>query len=146
MRQPSSNEEGFLFCTGDLYPTCQPGRLAEVAKQEIVMTVHVQLLSAFIRKADIAAHYPGGCETFEQQHTLGEGDAYLYRLMSMSSEGLGALLDEIEQDGLDIEQFVAIADMWAGPFKEIPNISFTRIGEDFPPTWIAASTQEQHHD
>lgn len=55
MRQPSSNEEGFLFCTGDLYPTCQPGRFAEVAKQEIVMTVHVQLLSAFIRKADIAA-------------------------------------------------------------------------------------------
>jgi hypothetical protein len=64
----------------------------------------------------------------------------------MSSEGLGALLDEIEQGGLDIEQFVAIADMWAGPFKEIPNISFTRIGEDFPATWIAASTQEQNHD
>lgn len=146
MRQPSSNEEGFLFCTGDLYPTCQPGRLAEVAKQEIVMTVHVQLLSAFIRKTDIAAHYPGGCETFEQQHNLGEGDAYLYRLVSMSSEGLGELLDEIEQDGLDIEQFVAIADMWAGPFKEIPNICFTRIGEDFPATWIAASTQEHNHD
>lgn len=80
MRQPSSNEEGFLFCTGDLYPTCQPGRFAEVAKQEIVMTVHVQLLSAFIRKADIADYYPGGYETFEQQRTLGEGVAYLYRL------------------------------------------------------------------
>ena len=146
MRQPYSNEEGFLFCTGDLYPTCQPGRFAEVAKQEIVMTVHVQLLSAFIRKADIAAHYPGGCETFEQQHTLGEGDAYLYRLVSMSSEGLGALLDEIEQGGLDIEQFVAIADMWAGPFKKIPSICFTQIGHDFPPTWVAADTQEQNHD
>jgi hypothetical protein len=41
---------------------------------------------------------------------------------------------------------VAIADMWAGPFKEIPNISFTCIGQNFPPTWIAASTQEQNHD
>ena len=110
------------------------------------MTVHVQLLSAFIRKADIAAHFPGGCETFEQQHTLGEGDEYLYRLVSMSSEGLGALLDELEQGGLDIEQFVAIADMWAGPIKEIPNINFTCIGEDFPPTWIAASTWEHNHD
>lgn len=145
MRQPSSKEEGFLFCTGDLYPTCQPGRLAEVAKQEIVMTVHVQLLSAFIRKADIAAHYPGGCETFEQQHTLGEGDAYLYRLVSMSSEGLGAIIDELEQRGLDIEQYVAIADMWAGPFKEIPNIRFTQVGHDFPPKWIAVSTQEHNH-
>lgn len=45
------------------------------------MTVHVQLLSAFIRKDDIAAHYPGGCEAFDQQHTLGDGDAYLYRLV-----------------------------------------------------------------
>ena len=70
----------------------------------------------------------------------------MYRLVSMSSEGLGALLDEIEQGGLDIEQFVAIADMWAGPFKEIPNISFTRIGDDFLPTWIAADTQEHNHD
>ena len=110
------------------------------------MTVHVQLLSAFIRKADIAAHYPGGCEAFEQQHTLGEGDAYLYRMVSMSSEGLGELLDDIEQGGLDVEQFVAIADMWAGPFKEIPNICFTRIGEDFPARWIAASIQEQNYD
>ncbi len=141
MRQPSSNEEGFLFCTGDLYPTCQPGRFAEVAKQEIVMTVHVQLLSAFIRKADIADYYPGGCETFEHQRTLGEGDAYLYHLVSMSNEGLEALIDELEQGGLDIEQFVAIADMWAGPFKEIPNIRFTQVGHDFPPTWIATGAQ-----
>ena len=110
------------------------------------MTVHVQLLSAFIRKADIDAHYPGGCETFEQQHTLGEGDAYLYRFVSMSSEGLGAHLDELEQSGLDIEQFVAIADMWAGPFIKIPSICFTQIGHDFPPTWVAADTQEQNHD
>ncbi len=145
MRQPSSTEEGFLFCTGDLYPTCQPGRLAELAKQEIVMTVHVQLLSAFIRKADIAAHYPGGCETFERRHTLGEGDAYLYRLVSMSSSELAKLIDEIEQCGLDIEQFVAIADMWAGPFKEIPNICFTQVGHDFPPKWIAAAAQEHNH-
>lgn len=109
------------------------------------MTVHVQLLSAFIRKDDISAHYPGGCETFKQQYTISEKDSYLYRLVSMSSEGLGALIDKIEQGGLDIEQFVAIADMWAGPFKKIPNITFTQIGQDFPPTWIAASSQELNH-
>lgn len=110
------------------------------------MTVHVQLLSAFIRKADIAAHYPGGCETFERRHTLGEGDAYLYRLISMSSSELAKLIDEIEQCGFDIEQFVAIADMWAGPFKQIPYIRFTQIGQDFPPKWIAEAAQEHNHD
>jgi hypothetical protein len=62
----------------------------------------------------------------------------------MSSESLGSLLDELKQSGLDIEQFVAIADMWADPFKKIPSICFTQIGHDFPPTWVAADTQEHH--
>ena len=109
------------------------------------MTVHVTLLSAFIRKADIAAYYPGGCETFEQQHTLGEGDTFLYRLISMSGDGLESLIKEVEKSGFDTERFVTIADMWAGPFKQIPNICFTQIGHDFPPTWVATSTEEHHH-
>lgn len=99
----------------------------------------------FVRGIYIQLANPGGCETFEQQHALGEGDAYLYRLVSMSSEGLWSLIDEIELGGLDIEKFVAIADMWAGPFKKIPNISFTQIGHDFPPKWIAASIEEPNH-
>lgn len=44
----------------------------------------------------------------KRQHALCEGDAYLFRLISTSSEGLGALIDELEQLALDIEQFVAI--------------------------------------
>jgi len=81
------------------------------------MTVEVKFLSALIRKADVAAHYPGGCAAFEQSHLLGTGDEHLYCCLAMSGQDLDVLIEQIHQAGFDTEQFVSMADMWGGPFK-----------------------------
>jgi len=109
------------------------------------MTLHVKLLSAFIRKTDIAAHYPGGCEAFETQHMLGESNDCLYRLISMSRAAIESLVESVGDYGFDTERFVAIADMWVGPIKRVPYIDFTQTGESFPPTWLATSNEGAHH-
>ncbi|MFM7343484.1 MAG: hypothetical protein ACKO3Q_12565, partial [Betaproteobacteria bacterium] len=52
------------------------------------MTVQVKFLSAFIRRADVDAHYPGGCAAFEAQHTCAQGDPNLLTLLAMSGQDL----------------------------------------------------------
>ena len=59
------------------------------------MTVQVKFLSAFFRKTDIAAHYPGGCRAFESEQCLGVGDADLYCLVAMSGGDLESALEAV---------------------------------------------------
>ncbi len=110
------------------------------------MTVEVKLLSALIRKADVAAHYPGGCAAFEANHRLGEGDSHLYRLIAMSGQDLEWAIEQITQAGLDTDRFVSIADMWAGPFKRVPGIKYVCESDALPPRWFAHACEESSHD
>ena len=136
---------GFLFFTGDLRPTCQPGHIAKLAKQEIVMTLEVRLLSAFVRKVDIAKHYPGGCPEFEQRHVLGNSDTQLYSLVAMSPKDLEASLQDIVSAGFQADQFCAVADMWHGPIQSVPTIQFHCQADTFPPVWFASAAGETAH-
>jgi hypothetical protein len=108
------------------------------------MTVQVKFLSAFIRRTDVDAHYPGGCAAFEAQHTCAQGDPQLLTLLAMSGQDLDYALERVAQQGLDTERLVAVADMWAGPLKQAEGIRFySQPGSgDLPlPTWYA--TQEE---
>lgn len=109
------------------------------------MTVEVKLLSALIRKADVAAHYPGGCAAFEANHLLGEGDSHLYRLIAMSGQDLESSIEQIAQAGLDADRFVSIADMWGGPFKRVPGIEYVCETEALLPRWFAHASEEANH-
>ena len=105
------------------------------------MTVQVKFVSAFIRRVDVDTHYPGGCAAFEAQHTCGKGDPDLLVLLAMSGQDLEYAVSRIAQSGLDIDRFVAVADMWAGPIKEAKGIRFfSQPGcADVPvPAWYAA--------
>lgn len=109
------------------------------------MTVEVKLLSALIRKADVTAHYPGGCAAFEAKHLLGEGDSHLYRLIAMSGHDLESSIEQIAEAGLDADRFVSIADMWGGPFKRVPGIEYVCESESLPPRWFAHASEEVNH-
>lgn len=105
------------------------------------MTVQVKFVSAFIRRVDVDTHYPGGCAAFEAQHTCAQGDPDLLVLLAMSGQDLEYAVSRIAQSGLDIDRFVAVADMWAGPIKEAKGIRFfSQPGcADVPvPAWYAA--------
>ena len=105
------------------------------------MTVQVKFVSAFIRRIDVDTHYPGGCAAFEAQHTCAQGDPDLMVLLAMSGQDLEYAVSRIAQSGLDIDRFVAVADMWAGPIKEAKGIRFfSKPGSaEVPvPTWYAA--------
>jgi hypothetical protein len=105
------------------------------------MTVQVKFVSAFIRRIDVDTHYPGGCAAFEAQHTCAQGDPDLMVLLAMSGQDLEYAVSRIAQSGLDIDRFVAVADMWAGPIKEAKGIRFfSQPGcADVPvPAWYAA--------
>jgi hypothetical protein len=105
------------------------------------MTVQVKFVSAFIRRVDVDTHYPGGCAAFEAQHTCAQGDPDLMVLLAMSGQDLEYAVSRIAQSSLDIDRFVAVADMWAGPIKEAKGIRFfSQPGcADVPvPTWYAA--------
>lgn len=110
------------------------------------MTVEVKLLSALIRKVDIAEHYPGGCAAFEANHLLGEGDSHLYRLIAMSGQDLEWSIEQIAQAGLETDRFVSIADMWGGPCKHEPGIEYVCEPDTFPPRWFAHASEESSHD
>lgn len=109
------------------------------------MTVEVKLLSALIRKADVAAHYPGGCAAFEAKHLLGEGDSHLYRFIAMSGQDLEFSIEQIAQAGLDVDRFVSIADMWGGPFKRVPGIEYVCESEAEVPRWFAHASEDTNH-
>jgi hypothetical protein len=109
------------------------------------MTVQVKFLSAFFRKTDIAAHYPGGCRAFESEQFLGVGDADLYCLVAMSGGDLESALDALRTESFDPDAWVALADMWLGPLKHNPHIVFTVKGDSLPPSWIAQSIEENRH-
>ncbi len=109
------------------------------------MALKVRFLSAFVRKIDISTHYPGGCPVFEERHRLGRTDHDLYSLVAMSATDLEASVQEIADFGLQVDRFFAVADMWHGPIREVPMISFDcRIGE-FPPVWFANAVGEVAH-
>lgn len=109
------------------------------------MTVEVKLLLALIRKADVAAHYPGGCAAFEAKHLLGEGDSHLYRFIAMSGQDLEFSIEQIAQAGLDVDRFVSIADMWGGPFKRVPGIEYVCESEAEVPRWFAHASEDTNH-
>ena len=111
------------------------------------MTVQVKFLSAFILRADVDAHYPGGCAAFEAQHTCAQGDPQLLTLLAMSGQDLDYALERVAQQGLDTERLVAVADMWAGPLQQAEGIVFTCTpgSEDRPmPTWFASQQEVAH--
>lgn len=103
------------------------------------MTLEVRLLSAFVRKVDIAKHYPGGCPEFEQRHVLGNSDTQLYSLVAMSPKDLEASLQDIVSAGFQADQFCAVADMWHGPIQSVPTIQFHCQADTFPPVWFASA-------
>ena len=109
------------------------------------MTVQVKFLSAFFRRTDIAAHYPGGCRAFESEQFLGEGDDHLYCLVAMSGGDLDSALDALRTKFFEPDDWVALADMWLGPLKQNPHIVFTVKGDSLPPSWTAQSIEESHH-
>lgn len=109
------------------------------------MTLHVKFFSAFIRKADIATHYPGGCTAFEKQHNVNESDTHLYRLLAMSGADLEFAIDSVRHCGFDCERYVAVADMCLGPLDTIASIIFTNTAEGFPPLWLARAAEEHNH-
>lgn len=111
------------------------------------MTVEVKFLSAFLRRADVDAHYPGGCVAFEAQHPCAEGDPQLLVLLAMSGQDLEHTLARIATRGLDIHRLVAVADMWAGPLQQAEGIAFTCTpgSDDRPmPTWFASQQEVAH--
>ena len=132
----------FCFLTGDLDPTCQPVQRAELAKQEIAMTLEVRFLSAFVRKVDIAEYYPGGRPAFEQKHRLGRDDGALYSVVAMSTTDLEVSLQDIASAGFQVDHFCAVADMWCGPILEVRTIRFYCHADKFPPAWFAAANGE----
>lgn len=101
------------------------------------MALRLKFISAVIRKADIAAHYPGGCPAFESVHAVSSEDDALYALVSMSGSGIEDQFDALRASGFDADRFVALADMWSGPIRQVPGIAFAAEGDDFPPLWIA---------
>ncbi len=112
------------------------------------MTVPVRFLSAFVRKADIAKHYPGGIATFESEQLLGEGDEALYCALAMSGHDLHLTLTALGQTGFDTDRYVALADMWHGPIKQVSQIEFDYHLDGFPPVWQAraVASREVSHD
>lgn len=109
------------------------------------MSLPVRLMSAFIRTVDIAAHYPGGCDAFKVQHSLGEGSDALFCLISMSGAELESMVNEVDLYGFDTTRYFAIADMFMGPLKTVPYIAFTQTGESMPPMWVATACNGGDH-
>ncbi len=111
------------------------------------MSVSVRFLSALVRKADIATHYPGGCPAFESQNLLGHGDDHLYCALAMSGSDLALTIQAMSEQGLDTSRFVSLADMWHGPLNNVDGIEFDCQADTFPPTWraYASSDKEGRH-
>jgi len=111
------------------------------------MTIRLTFLSAIVRKADVEAHYPGGCTAFTYQNLLGGEDEQLYALIDMSSGGICERIEELRLRGFDTERYVAIADMWHGPIREVPGIRlFAKETCDIFPLWHAVCDKEDGHD
>ena len=133
--------------TGGFNPNCQAGAFAELAKQEITMSIQLKFLSGIVRKADIAAYYPGGCLAFESRHLIGEEDDELYAIFSMRSGELMERIEAIKLDGFDTDRFVAIGDAWHGTIRHAEGIRFYVEWRDtIPATWYAESGEEDARD
>ena len=111
------------------------------------MAINVIFMSAFIRKSDVSAHFPGGCAAFEKQFLLGEGDNNLYCLSSMSGGELDETLDAITATGFDVDAYVAIGDMMHGPIHQVKGIRFIEIpNPDFFSSWRVEADEEACHE
>ena len=110
------------------------------------MSISLKFLSAVIRKADIASHYPGGCPAFESRNLTGAEDTNLYLIYAMSGSELSEIVEEIHASGFDTDRFVAIGDMWYGPVRQVSSIRFYPDSlESIPPIWHVECAQEDDH-
>ncbi len=111
------------------------------------MTIEVKFLSAFLRRADVDAHYPGGCVAFEAEHPCAAGDPQLLVLLAMSSQDMALTLAQIAACSTETHRRIAVADMWAGPLQQTEGIVFTCTpgSDDQPmPTWFASQQEVTH--
>lgn len=111
------------------------------------MTIEVKFLSAFLRRADVDAHYPGGCVAFEAEHPCAAGDPQLLVLLAMSSQDMALTLAQIAACSTETHRRIAVADMWAGPLQQTEGIGFTCTpgSDDQPmPTWFASQQEVPH--
>lgn len=102
------------------------------------MPVQLRFMTAIVCKDAIAKYFPGGTQSFEERFLPALQDDFLYGLCSMSSSELGEIVESLRLAGFDTARFVAIGDMWAGPFKEVAGIVFESIVTNTRmPQWVA---------
>lgn len=94
------------------------------------MSVTLRFTTAIIRKDAIANHFPGGTPAFVKAFAPAIEDDGLYALCSMSSGELGEIVESMRLAGFDTDRHVAIGDMWAGPFHDVPGIVFESVATD----------------
>jgi hypothetical protein len=104
------------------------------------MSVPLRFMTAIVRKDDLSQHFPGGIPAFQDAFAPAIEDESLYALCSMSSGELGEIVEKLASSGFDTDRHVAIGDMWAGPFHEVPGIVFESGSSDNGmPQWSARS-------
>ncbi len=102
------------------------------------MSVRLRFMTALVRKDVLMQHFPGGIPAFQKSFAPAVEDESLYALCSMSSGELGEIIERLASTGFDTERFVAVGDMWGGPFNQVPGIVFEPGGPDGGmPQWSA---------
>jgi len=101
------------------------------------MSLQVTLISAFVPKDVLEAHFPGGLRSFRLAYPGQPEDEHLVRFAAMGWDDLEAPLDALRLLGVPVEGNVAIADMLAGPMSpRCERIAIEAEG-DGPFTWHA---------
>ena len=102
------------------------------------MSVQLRFMTAIVRKDVLLQHFPGGIPAFQDAFAPAIEDESLYALCSMSSGELEEIVEKIANTGFDTERYIAVGDMWAGPFIEVPGIVFESGSSDNGmPQWSA---------
>ena len=102
------------------------------------MAIRLTFLTAVMRQDALEQHYPGGLAAFEARYAPSQRDTRLLALSAMSGAELQEILDDLAQQDVDVARFVAIGDLWGGPFQTVDGIAFANdASDDALPCWVA---------
>ena len=121
--------EGFLFFTGDLRPTCQPGHIAKLAKQEIVMARAVRA------KNQKQAPIPATSLKYRPRDYFGRYDLQTELLTHVKGRARRSVIRQALDDGKisDVPSYIKVAELDALDRQMIGRIHPMYMGGEYLP-------------